>query len=75
MKTKSGYLQKQQTKPERKSTGKRSDPNYAQVTAYLPKNTYQAVKVNLLKQGKNRGFSDLVEGLLNAWLKKVKLPD
>ncbi len=66
MTAKFGYLQKKQTK----SVGKRSDPNFEQVTAYLRKETYQAVKIKLLRQGKNRGFSELLEKLLAAWLKK-----
>jgi hypothetical protein len=49
--------------------GKRSDENYTQVTAYLLKNTHQAVKIRLLQEGKGREFSELVQELLDDWLK------
>ena len=48
--------------------GKRSDPGFEQVTAYIRKETHQAVKIELLKSGRQE-FSELVEGLLQQWLK------
>jgi hypothetical protein len=48
--------------------GKRSDPDFEQVTAYIKKETHQAVKIELLKNGRQE-FSALVEGLLQQWLK------
>ncbi len=50
--------------------GKRTDPEYSQVTAYIRKSTHHAVKVRLLQQGEGREFSELVEELLSDWLKK-----
>jgi len=47
--------------------GKRSDPEFQQVTAYIRKETHQAVKIELLKNGRQK-FSELVEGLLQQWL-------
>jgi hypothetical protein len=49
--------------------GKRSDTNYTQVTAYLRKDTHQAVKIRLLQEGKGREFSELLQELLDGWLK------
>jgi len=48
--------------------GKRSDPDFEQVTAYIRKETHQAVKIELLKNGRQE-FSALVEGLFQQWLK------
>lgn len=49
--------------------GKRSDPAYGQVTAYIRKDTYSAVQVALIQAGKGQEFSELVEELLAKWLK------
>lgn len=46
--------------------GKRDNPNYAQVTAYIPKKLHEETKVNLIRLG-NREFSQLVEELLLNW--------
>lgn len=48
--------------------GKRSDPDFAQVSAWLRKDTHQSVKVALLQEGQGREFSELVEHLLTEWL-------
>jgi hypothetical protein len=48
--------------------GKRSDPAFEQVTAYIRKPTHRAVKIALLKEENSRQFSDLVEQLLASWL-------
>lgn len=49
--------------------GKRSDPTFEQVTAYIRRRTYQQVKIALLQENQGREFSDLVETLLGDWLK------
>lgn len=46
--------------------GKRGNPDYAQVTAYIPKTLHDETKVNLIRQG-NKEFSQLVEELLTGW--------
>ena len=46
--------------------GKRGNPDYAQVTAYIPKTLHDETKVNLIRQG-NKEFSQLVEELLTDW--------
>jgi hypothetical protein len=48
--------------------GKRSDPAYQPVTAWIRKSTYQSVRERLFKEGR-REFSLLVEELLQGWLK------
>jgi len=49
--------------------GKRSDPDFEQVTAYIRKQTHQAIKIALLQEGQDREFSELVEELLSDWLR------
>ena len=49
--------------------GKRSDPNFEQITAYIRKQTHQGVKIALLQEGSGQEFSELVEDLLARWLK------
>ena len=49
--------------------GKRLNPNYSQVTAYIPTTLHDETKINLIRNGK-REFSDLVEELLTAWNQK-----
>src|ERR1035437_5824796 len=60
-------------------TGKRHDPAFEQVTAYIRRNTHHEVKLALLKEGDNRQFNDLVEALLSRWLMQSayqsELPD
>lgn len=51
-----------------KSRGKRSNPDYEQVSAYIRKDTYKDVKITLLQQAESKDFSDLVEELLVKWL-------
>ena len=52
--------------------GKRSDPNFEQVTAYIQKKTHQQVKIALLQNGKGQDFSELVDLLLSEWLSTQK---
>jgi hypothetical protein len=53
----------------RPATGKRSNPDFEQVTAYIRRQTYQAIKIALIQEGTTRDFSDLTEELLLTWLK------
>lgn len=53
-----------------KPLAKRNDPDYEQVSAYLPKKLNDAVVTRLRQQGEKRGFSDLLERLLSDWLKR-----
>ncbi len=57
--------------------GKRSDPNFEQVTAYIRKETYRQTKITLLSDDAQQDFSELIESLLTEWLstQKSKNPD
>lgn len=46
--------------------GKRLNPDYAQVTAYIRRTVHEETKINLIRQG-SREFSELVEELLTGW--------
>lgn len=60
----------QARRPGRPSA-KRSNPDFVQVTAYVPAVTYGLVKRDLLGDGiKTREFSVLVDELLTEWLKR-----
>ena len=52
----------------RPAGGKRNNPDYEQVAAYIPKELNKRVKMRLLEMDKPREFSDLVEFLLKKWL-------
>ena len=52
--------------------GKRSNPDFEQVTAYIRSNTYRDVKIAILQQSEIDDFSELVEQLLNEWLSTQK---
>jgi hypothetical protein len=54
---------------KKKQTGKRSDPDYLQVGAYILKTTDKAVK-RLLIDEDEMDFSDLVQHLLEKWVKE-----
>lgn len=56
-------------KPRGRPKGKRSNPDFEQVTAYIRKRTHQEVKIALLQEGEDREFSELVEELLDQWLR------
>ncbi len=47
--------------------GKRSHPDFEQITTYIRKDTHRAVKIALLNNGQKE-FSQLVEDLLRQWL-------
>ena len=54
--------------PKRKNrNGKRTDPDYKQVGAYVRKDTYLKIQKHLLDQP-DKDFSDLVQELLSAYL-------
>ena len=48
--------------------GKKSNPDYTQVTVYLRKQTHLAAKKRLLDEGGE--FSELVEDLVTQWIQK-----
>ena len=52
-----------------KPLGKRRDPDYTQITAYVRKDTHENVMRSIYKR---QEFSELIEELLIDWLKKSK---
>ena len=52
--------------------GKRSNPDFEQVTAYVRSKTYRQTKIALLQQDELEDFSELVEELLTEWLSTQK---
>jgi hypothetical protein len=48
--------------------GKRSDPTFDQVTAYVPHGLYHRVRLALLEDDQGQEFSELVAELLTGWL-------
>ena len=50
--------------------GKRSDPDFTQITAYISKTTHQNIKIALLNEGKKREISELIEERLSEWLRE-----
>ncbi len=52
--------------------GKRSNPDFEQVTAYVRSLTYRNTKIALLQQEELEDFSELVEQLLCEWLSTQK---
>lgn len=49
--------------------GKRSDPDYEQVTAYIKKDTYRQIRIALISSPDSQDFSELVEQLLADFLR------
>ena len=47
----------------------RSDADFIQVTAYIRKSIHREVKIALLKSGQDQDFSELVDALLEGWVK------
>lgn len=59
-----------QLRSSTRQSGRRSDPEYTQISAYVRKDTLRDVKVELLRNGDDRNLSELVEDLLRGWLDK-----
>ena len=55
-------------RPRGRPRGKRSDPEFEQITAYIARQTHRDTKIALLQEGRRREFSQLVEELLQQWL-------
>jgi hypothetical protein len=54
----------------RPRTGKRSDPEYRQVSAWIRRDTYDRVTRRLFVKENRREFSELMQLLLEDWLKQ-----
>lgn len=57
------------TRSNARPPGKRSDPDYTQITAYIRKGTHEDVMRAIYKR---QELSELIEELLAGWLKKQK---
>jgi len=64
----SSVAEPQQPQKRGRPKGKRSHPDYEQVTAYIRKDTHRAAKIALLAEGEEREFSELIQELLEQWL-------
>ena len=51
----------------RPAVGKKSDPAYQQVTAYVRRDLYRDVRIALLQDRARLDFSELVDQLLERW--------
>lgn len=49
--------------------GKRTNPDYQQVTIYIPRALHDQVKISLIQEGRKE-FSELVETLLASWMRE-----
>jgi hypothetical protein len=58
------------SKPLGRPKGKRSNPNYIQISGYVTLKTYKAVKNALFKE--EMEYSELIQLLLDEWLLKRK---
>jgi hypothetical protein len=56
-------------KPGRPKNGKRSNPGYVQVSAYIPRHVYLAAKHKMLDEG-NREFSDVVREFITDYARE-----
>ena len=57
-------------RPVGRPKGKRSDPDYVQVSSHIPRELHFKVKAALLLDRKGVEFSELVADLLSEWLSK-----
>lgn len=68
-----GQSKKGQAEPPRSvgrpKTGKRSNADFRQVSAWVRRDTYTRVKARLFNKEHEREFSDLVQTLLEDWLR------
>jgi uncharacterized Rmd1/YagE family protein len=59
-----------ETRRRGRPNGKRSNENFRQVTAYVSKDTYKKTKMKLLAADEPQEFSELIDDLLNRWLRE-----
>jgi hypothetical protein len=64
--TKSQVIEVKESKTLGRPRGKRSNPDYSQVTCYIKKETHKSVQRVLLE--KEKEFSELIQELLEEWL-------
>ena len=54
--------------------GKKSNPDYQQVTVYLQKDIHRSAQKLLLDENQRKQFSELVNELVSEWVKN-RIPD
>ena len=55
----------------RPSGGKRSNPDYERITAYLPRDLVRRLKIRALERGDDLDFSELLEKVLETDLERT----
>jgi hypothetical protein len=66
-----GNLNLQKENRPKRPRGKKGDPAYTQVTAYIKTDTYQRTQIRLLQlRGKKKEVSELLQELLTEWLER-----
>jgi hypothetical protein len=60
----------QEVRRRGRPSGKRSDEGFKQVTAYINLDTYKKTKIRLFEEDSKQEFSELVDMLLQRWLKE-----
>ena len=54
------------TTPKTRPIGKRQDPRYQQISAYVRRDLYEGIRKHLI--GQQTDFSDLLEKWMSEWL-------
>jgi hypothetical protein len=54
--------------------GKRTNPDYQQVTIYIPRTLHDRAKIALIQEGRKE-FSELIEDLLADWIREHQASD
>lgn len=57
---------------KRTKVGKRSDPLYTLTSSFVKTALYDEVVLELMRQGRKREYSELINELLERWLEKQK---
>ncbi|CDH47541.1 hypothetical protein BN874_840004 [Candidatus Contendobacter odensis Run_B_J11] len=57
------------TRSRGRPPGKRTHPDYRQVTIYIPRALHDQVKISLIQEGRKE-FSELVGSLLDRWIRE-----
>jgi hypothetical protein len=50
--------------------GKKSDPNFVQISAYITKSTYRATKIRCFEE--DQELSIVIQQLLDEWLSRTQ---
>jgi hypothetical protein len=64
-------IQTNVSRGRRRPPGKRTNPDYQQVTAYITRALHDQAKIALIQEGRKE-FSELIEDLLANWMNQRK---